>query len=186
MPLALRVPIVGNYELTAKFNQSGGLWTSGKHTGQDFAAPAGRTVVAAASGMVTFAGSSGKYGNRVEITHANGMVTTYSHLATIAVSRFEVVESGEKVGSVGETGNTTGPHLHFEVKLGGIFVDPMKYIGVTGGPAPVPNDPDASPVPVLSGIDVTAGSTWLRVAYFLAGLIVLGLALLAVRKGGLK
>lgn len=185
MPVTMIVPVKGSYTLTAKFGQSGSRWEN-KHTGQDFAAPTGTPVVAAAGGMVTSVSSGGPYGNRIEITHANGMVTTYSHLSKIEVSRFQPVGQGDVIGKVGETGNTTGAHLHFEVKVGGQYVDPMKYIGT----ATVPDEgfegvqnPDGSSA---DSSLLTAGGTWLRVAYFLGGTGILVLAFIAIRKGGLK
>ena len=179
------IPVVGNYTLTADFGDSGGLWSSGSHTGQDFAAPKGTGVVASAGGMVTFAGSSGRYGNRVEVTHANGTITTYSHLNSIAVRRFQTVGQGDRVGTIGETGNTTGPHLHFEMKIGGRFVDPMKHLGDAGRPIDGIPKPPPGGGSALPGVDVTAGGTWLRVAYFMGGLVVLGLGFVALKKGGL-
>ena len=76
-------PLPGGYRVSAGFGRSGGQWSSGQHTGQDLTAPRGSTVVAVAAGQVVFAGSKGRYGNRVEIRHADGSVTSYSHLSSI-------------------------------------------------------------------------------------------------------
>lgn len=180
------IPIRGSYTVGTPFGKPGSLWSSGYHTGQDFPAATGTPVIASAGGMVTFAGKSGKYGNRVEITHANGYVTTYSHLSLIDVRRFQPVTQGQRVGLVGTTGNTTGAHLHFEMKIGGRFVDPMKYMGAT---VPVPETPsvgDPDSGPPGGGVDVTAGGTWLRVGYFLGGAVMLILGWVSIKKGGLK
>lgn len=187
MAATFAIPIKGSYTLTAEFGKPGSLWESGYHTGQDFAAPTGTPVVASAGGLVTFAGTSGKYGNRVEITHANGYITTYSHLDRISVNRFQPVSQGTQVGTVGTTGNTTGAHLHFEMKIGGKFVDPMKYMGASVPDKPITGIPIGPPENGGGGLSsITAGSTWLRVGYFLGGGVLLLLGFLAVRKGGLK
>lgn len=185
MPAVFIDPVGGAYTLTAGFGQSGGLWSSGQHTGQDFAAPRGTPVVAAAGGMVTFAGVSGKYGNRVEITHANGMVTTYSHLDRIDVRRFQPVGQAHQIGTIGTTGNTTGAHLHFEVKVGGRYVDPLKYIG-SGVPS-IPEDGGQGGLnPLTPSSDLDLGGFAKRGAYFLGGMVLLLLGFMAIRKGGLK
>lgn len=119
----------GQYKLTAKFGQAGGLWSSGHHTGLDFAAPSGTNVRAAASGTVVSAGYSGAYGNRVVIKHANGYETTYNHLSKTSVSKGQKVSAGDSIGKVGSTGNSTGSHLHFEVTLKGKFINPQTWLG---------------------------------------------------------
>ncbi len=98
------------------------------HHGIDLAARRGAKVVAAASGLVTWAGKRGGYGNLVEITHADGYVTRYGHSSKILVSRGEMVRRGQPIARVGSTGRSTGPHLHYEVLLNGKKVDPIKYI----------------------------------------------------------
>lgn len=119
----------GQYRLTARFGQAGGYWSSGHHTGLDFAGPVGTRISAAASGTVTKAGYEGAYGNRVEIDHGNGYVTTYNHMSSLSVHVGEKVSTGDKVGERGSTGNSTGPHLHFEVIRNGTFVDPEAWLG---------------------------------------------------------
>jgi murein DD-endopeptidase MepM/ murein hydrolase activator NlpD len=108
------LPVEG-YDLTATFGSGGSLW-SADHTGLDFAAPYGAPVVSVAGGTVTDVGYAGAYGNRVIVTHADGTETWYCHLADYGVSRGQQVGPGTTVGSIGMTGNTTGPHLHFEVR----------------------------------------------------------------------
>jgi murein DD-endopeptidase MepM/ murein hydrolase activator NlpD len=96
------------------------------HTGIDYPAPAGTTVSAAGRGTVTFAGwDSGGYGNLVVIEHPRGVRSMYAHLARIAVRQGSAVVAGNAVGSVGSTGISSGPHLHFELRLAGAAIDPL-------------------------------------------------------------
>lgn len=97
------------------------------HTGVDIGAPMGAPVAAAASGTVAFAGWSGGYGNFIVIDHGDGLATAYAHLSRIGVSRGQFVSQGQIIGNVGSTGLSTGPHLHFEVRVNGSPVDPMQY-----------------------------------------------------------
>lgn len=97
------------------------------HTGTDFGAAPGTPVMAAAGGTVTRAEWAGGYGNLVELDH-NGFVTRYAHLSRIDVSRGQIVAPGQVVGAVGSTGDSTGPHLHFEVRVKGKPVDPMTVL----------------------------------------------------------
>jgi len=96
------------------------------HTGVDYPAAGGTTVVAAGRGCVSSAGwDAGGYGNLVVIEHRAGMTSWYAHLATIAVRPGACVVAGTPVGTVGSTGQSTGPHLHFELRLRGAAVDPL-------------------------------------------------------------
>jgi murein DD-endopeptidase MepM/ murein hydrolase activator NlpD len=94
------------------------------HAGVDFAARHGTPVQSVAPGKVIFAGRNGGYGNQVQIRHDNGIVTTYGHLSGFAARAGERVAAGEKIGHVGSTGLSTGPHLHYEVHVGGRPVNP--------------------------------------------------------------
>lgn len=170
------VPVRGEYTLTAKFGQAGSRWESGYHTGQDFAASIGVPVVASAGGLVTHISRSGPYGNRVEITHADGTITRYAHLNAISTNIFRPVSQGTVIGTVGNSGNVTGPHLHFEMLVNGKAVDPMPYLGSGRLPNLYVPGTETGPVPNES-LDITAGSTWLRVAYFLAGGILIIIAI---------
>lgn len=98
------------------------------HKGIDIRGRPGTPVIAPAGGTVSFAGSDGAYGLSVEIRHGKTIVTKYAHLQRIAVREGQTVKRGELVGGVGSTGRSTGPHLHYEVKLGGVHVNPMRYI----------------------------------------------------------
>jgi murein DD-endopeptidase MepM/ murein hydrolase activator NlpD len=105
-----------------RFGPRGGTF----HTGLDYAAPLGQPVSAAGRGCVSWAGyDSGGYGNLVIIRHRLGMATFYAHLSSIAVRQGQCVVAGDRVGRVGSTGHSTGPHLHFEMRLRSAAVDPL-------------------------------------------------------------
>ncbi len=122
-------PAVGCYTVTSPYGYRG----SSFHLGIDLSGGGayGKSVVAAASGTVTAAGYSGSYGYRVVISHGNGLSTTYAHMVagSICVSTGQYVSAGSAIGKVGSTGNSTGPHLHFEVRINGSTVNPAPYIG---------------------------------------------------------
>jgi len=98
------------------------------HRGIDIAAPYGTPVAAAADGIVVAAEYRGTYGNMILISHAGGISTVYAHLSGFAVGPGDTVSQGEVIGWIGMTGLTTGPHLHFEVRVGGQFVNPLEYL----------------------------------------------------------
>lgn len=110
---------LGGYSLSAEFGQAGSYWSSGYHTGLDFSAPSGTSLVAIANGVVTFAGYDGAYGNKTVLTLEDGTEIWYCHQTSIGVSVGDNVVGGQPIGTVGSTGNTTGPHLHLEVRPGG-------------------------------------------------------------------
>ena len=97
------------------------------HSGIDIGVPQGDPIWAAAAGTVTMAGWNGNYGNCVMVTHENGYTTVYGHLSGIAVSSGQYVNMGQTVGYCGSTGLTTGPHLHFEIREGGAFLNPLAF-----------------------------------------------------------
>jgi murein DD-endopeptidase MepM/ murein hydrolase activator NlpD len=98
------------------------------HTGVDWSAPVGTPIVAAGNGVVTKAARESGYGNRVEVQHANGYITTYNHMTGFArgITEGVRVRQGQVVGFLGSTGLSTGPHLHYEVIVNGNFVDPLR------------------------------------------------------------
>lgn len=101
---------------------------STNHKGVDFAAASGTPIYAAAGGTVTSARYSGNAGNMIVINHGNGLQTYYMHCSKIYVSAGTKVTKGQNIGAVGTTGNSTGPHLHFQVMSGGRAVNPMNYL----------------------------------------------------------
>jgi murein DD-endopeptidase MepM/ murein hydrolase activator NlpD len=109
---------------------SGYGWRWGRmHNGNDFATPVGTPLVAMSSGRVVAAGFEGGYGNKVEIEYWDGTVSLYAHMNSISVSVGQTVESGELVGSSGNTGHSTGPHLHLEIHPGGGGpIDPAPWL----------------------------------------------------------
>lgn len=124
---------VDNYRLTNRFGDARSYYSSGYHTGLDFAAPSGTPIRAVAGGTVTEAGSAGAYGNQTVITLEDGTEMWYAHQSSISVSVGDVVAAGDQIGYVGSTGNSTGPHLHLEVRPGaGDPVDPFRALQVNG------------------------------------------------------
>ncbi|WP_432080577.1 M23 family metallopeptidase [Streptomyces sp. WAC 04229] len=132
---------VKKYKLSASFAQNGGMWAS-KHSGQDFAVPIGTNVVATHGGTVVKAGGNGAgdgpaYGNAVVIKHGNGTYSQYAHLSKVNVKIGQVVKTGQSIAKSGNTGNSSGPHLHFEIRTTanyGSAVDPVSFLrdkGVT-------------------------------------------------------
>ena len=101
---------------------------SALHTGLDFQAELGTPVLAAAGGVVVAQDVHPAYGNVVEIDHGNGLVTRYAHLSRFLVRQGDLVRRGQKIGEVGTSGRSTGPHLHFEVLVGGIPQNPQKFL----------------------------------------------------------
>ncbi|MEX3100374.1 MULTISPECIES: M23 family metallopeptidase [unclassified Streptomyces] len=130
---------VKSYTLTASYAQSGNLW-SAKHSGQDFAVPTGTAVVAAHSGTVVKAGPGGAgdgsaYGNAIVIRHSSGVYSQYAHLSRVGVKVGQKVSTGQKIGLSGSTGNSTGPHLHFEIRTTanyGSAVNPVAFLRAKG------------------------------------------------------
>lgn len=105
------------------------------HDGVDVAAPQGSQIKAAAAGRVVFAGRAGGYGNLVEIEHPDGRTTRYGHCAKLKVREGQKVAAGQVIATVGSTGLSTGPHLHFEIiNAQGRHIDPMKMVAFTAGP----------------------------------------------------
>lgn len=98
------------------------------HAGLDVGAAEGTPIVAPGNGTVTFAGTKGLYGKMVILHHGHGMATRYAHLSKILKKRGEKVKRGEPIGLVGQTGRSTGPHLHYEVRINGAAVNPQDYI----------------------------------------------------------
>lgn len=101
---------------------------SSAHTGLDIATSKGTPIKAAASGTVTFSGWKGSYGNLLVISHGNGVQTYYGHCSALYVSAGAQVSQGQTVAAVGSTGNSTGPHLHLEIRVNGVAYNPQNYL----------------------------------------------------------
>ncbi|WP_432188675.1 transglycosylase family protein [Streptomyces sp. Tue6028] len=113
------------------YRAAGSSWSKGYHTGVDFPVPTGTSVKAVAAGHVVSSGWGGSYGYQVVIRHADGRYTQYGHLSAISVKAGQNVVGGQRIGRSGSTGNSTGPHLHFEVRTGpgfGSDIDPVAYL----------------------------------------------------------
>jgi murein DD-endopeptidase MepM/ murein hydrolase activator NlpD len=124
-------------EPVARTESSGFGWrddpirhTRSFHAGTDFRSDPGTPVMAAGDGVVKFCGRMGGYGNMVDIDHGGGVVTRYAHLRRIATKKAAAVTAGDVIGQVGSTGRTTGPHLHFEVRIDGAPVSPIAAMAV--------------------------------------------------------
>ena len=102
------------------------------HEGVDFAAEPGTPIKAAAGGIVIYSENNPSYGNMIEIDHGNGLVSRYAHASKRLVKEGDVVLRGQKIGEVGSTGRSTGPHLHFEVLLNGTPQNPTRYLNLPG------------------------------------------------------
>ncbi len=98
------------------------------HSGLDFRGPMGAPIHAAADGTVRFAGTKAGYGNTVEISHGNGMITRYAHMSAFQAQIGQAVAAGDVIGAIGNTGRSTGPHLHFEVRIGDRAVNPRPFL----------------------------------------------------------
>ncbi|MEU1275259.1 M23 family metallopeptidase [Streptomyces sp. NPDC005799] len=123
-------PISNSYVSTG-YKASSSLWSSGSHTGIDFHAATGTTVHAVGYGTVVQTGWGGAYGNQIVIKMNDGTYTQYGHLSSIGVSVGQKVVTGQQIGLSGSTGNTTGPHLHFEARTTpeyGSDIDPVAYL----------------------------------------------------------
>ncbi|MEU8590849.1 transglycosylase family protein [Streptomyces sp. NPDC048664] len=117
------------------YHAAGTEWSKGYHTGVDFPVPTGTSVRAVAAGQVVSTGWGGSFGYQVIVRHADGRYTQYAHLSAISVKDGQSVAGGQRVGRSGSTGNTTGPHLHFEVRTGPDFgsdIDPVAYLRAGG------------------------------------------------------
>ena len=118
-------PVSGT--ITSRFG-AGSTIRRSSHTGLDIATSSGTPIVAAASGTVTFSGYKGSYGNMIVITHGNGIQTYYGHCSKLYVSAGTKVTQGQTIAAVGSTGNSTGPHLHLEVRVNGVAYNPQNYV----------------------------------------------------------
>ncbi|MFH8519030.1 M23 family metallopeptidase [Streptomyces gelaticus] len=131
---SFQLPVAGSYVSTG-YKSSGSLWSSGRHSGIDFHAAPGSSVVAVGAGTVVEAGWGGAYGNNIVLRMTDGTYTQYGHLSSIGVSVGQSVGAGQQIGLSGSTGNSTGPHLHFEARTTpsyGSDMDPVAYLRAHG------------------------------------------------------
>ncbi|MFD4375697.1 M23 family metallopeptidase [Streptomyces sp. NPDC058486] len=131
---SFNLPVSGSYVSTG-YKTGGSLWSSGSHSGVDFHAAYGSSVVSVGSGTVVEAGWGGAYGNNIVIRMNDGTYTQYGHLSSIGVYVGQSVEPGEQIGISGSTGNSTGPHLHFEARTSadyGSDISPVAYLRARG------------------------------------------------------
>ncbi|MFA9424625.1 MAG: M23 family metallopeptidase, partial [Sedimentibacter sp.] len=123
-------PVPGNYRITSPFggryDPISGVWSN--HGGTDIAAPNGSAIVAVNSGVVIYAGWHYSYGNYIIVDHGGGISTLYAHCSKLLASKGQAVERGETIALIGSTGYSTGNHLHFEVRVNGVRVQPMDYL----------------------------------------------------------
>lgn len=122
--LPLAMPVVDNHRLTSGFGPRWGRM----HQGVDFAAPVGTPIVAPGEGTVTFAGWQRGYGYLIKVQHELGVETRYGHLSKMSVKVGQKVSRGQRIGDMGNTGRSTGPHLHYEVRVNGQAINPMSFI----------------------------------------------------------
>ncbi|MGW6455645.1 peptidoglycan DD-metalloendopeptidase family protein [Streptomyces sp. NPDC055078] len=166
-PMSAWVTPVEMFELSAGFASAGERWAR-RHTGQDFAVGIGAPVRSVGAGRVRSVSCGGAFGIEIVVAHPGGYYTQYAHLASISVDQGEKVRAGQVIGLAGTTGNSTGPHLHFEVRLTpylGSGVDPAEWLRERGvrleptaapgpgpGPGPGPDpDPDRASAPASPG-----------------------------------
>ncbi|MFF2779302.1 M23 family metallopeptidase [Streptomyces sp. NPDC058052] len=131
---SFNLPVAGSYVSTG-YKTGGSLWSSGSHSGVDFHAAYGSSVVSVGSGTVVEAGWGGAYGNNIVIRMNDGTYTQYGHLSSIGVYVGQSVEPGQQIGVSGSTGNSTGPHLHFEARATaeyGSDLNPVAYLRARG------------------------------------------------------
>lgn len=145
-PSALKgatLPLEGH--LTSGFGMRTDPFTGAvkEHDGVDVGAPEGSPIRATSAGIVRSAGARGGYGNAVEIDHGNGLTTLYGHASQLLVNAGDAVQAGQEIARVGSTGRSTGPHLHFEVRVGGRAVDPSRVLKVYASRAET--DPRSGP-----------------------------------------
>jgi murein DD-endopeptidase MepM/ murein hydrolase activator NlpD len=121
---------------------------SALHSGLDFPATPGTSIYAAAGGVVVTQEFQAEYGNIIEIDHGNDLISRYAHSSRVSVKKGDLIKRGQKIAEVGNTGRSTGPHLHFEVLVQGIPQDPQKFLNagrnLTMNPASQSGKPDNS------------------------------------------
>ena len=128
--LPVRQPLIGEAEVSSPFGYRADpfLGRPALHPGVDLVQEYGAEIHATASGRVVHAGPAGGYGNMVEIEHGNNLATRYGHMSEVLVEEGQAVKPGDTIGRIGSTGRSTGPHLHYEVRIDGEPVDPERFL----------------------------------------------------------
>ena len=127
-PVAVSGTTITSYYGTRVYPLAGSSAVTDFHLGLDISANAGSPAVAALDGVVTYAGWLGTYGNCVMVYHGEGITTVYAHGQKVLTKRGDEVKQGDIIMEVGSTGNSTGPHLHFEVRINGQTTNPLKFV----------------------------------------------------------
>lgn len=175
--------------ITQGYGNKNSRYVKGYHTGIDIGCMAGSPIYAAHDGKVTFAGFNGDYGNQVRIATTGGLESSYNHMSRIAAQVGKNVSAGTLIGYIGTTGNSTGPHLHFEIRVNGKDVDPMPYLN---GSSVVPaNTTTVEPALSLTSIPgaivgvfewLTDTINWLRIGMVILGAVLLLLTFVGAAK----
>ena len=116
-----------NGQITSRFGVRSSI-RSGAHTGTDICCASGTPIKVVASGTVVFSGRNGSYGNLIKVDHGNGVETWYAHCSKLYATVGQQVNAGDVIAAVGSTGNSTGPHLHLEIRVNGTAINPQKYL----------------------------------------------------------
>lgn len=179
--------------ITQQYGNKSSRYVSGAHTGLDIGCTQGSPIYAATDGMITFAGWNGVYGNEVRVKYNDALETSYHHMSRIAAVKGKTVSAGTVIGYIGSTGQSTGPHLHFEVRVNGKHTDPIPYLS---GGATVPGAVNASsdnplvpdtvegPLDFLGGIAtwMSEPKNWFRVGLVLGGALLILFATIGMAK----
>lgn len=187
MAIAMKWPATCK-TITQRFGNPSSRYVGGFHTGLDIGCMAGSPIFAATDGLVVFAGWKGAYGNTVEIKANDTLTTSYHHMSQVKATVGANVSAGTVIGYIGSTGNSTGPHLHFEVRIKGKAVDPEPYL--SGASTVEQASADATQVGLMdfpSQINkafetLTDTTIWERVGLVLLGAILLLMAFLGIAK----
>lgn len=177
-----------SHTITQRYGNPSARYVSGRHTGLDIGGKTGDAIWAAHDGRVIRAGWNGPYGNEVAVQHSSGLVTSYHHMSRIDVTLGRVVSAGTRLGSMGSTGNSTGPHLHFEVRINNKHTDPMPYLNGAGvvpvGTNPLVPDVVEDPLSAFSGVFdfFTDPTMWLRLGMVLGGFVLLAFGFVGIAK----
>lgn len=174
--------------ISQRFGVKNSRYVNGYHTGLDIACAMGSPIYAAHDGKVVFAGWKGAYGNTVEISANDSLLTSYHHMSQVKATVGQNVSAGTVIGYIGSTGNSTGPHLHFEVRVKGKAVDPEPYLnGASVIPASNGTQVSSSvfefPGEVLKAFSTLADPiTWDRIGMVLLGGILLLMTFVGLAK----